>query len=136
MCDYSLAAFKSRPAEVGDKLVTKNFGSGTRGFASFEDEAKCPSESTAVCVLPGTELSFDAPIVVHGSSKFEHSTAIFRQINKESKHVHHDCLELPNGEQLLLTFLVEGQRATVLQLPATPKTEQEAIEQKRVEYAG
>ena len=52
MCDYSLHTVKSRPAKVGDKLTTRNFGTGTRGFAAPEDL------SVAVCVLPGTELSF------------------------------------------------------------------------------
>ena len=52
MCDYSLHNVKSRPAKVGDKLTTRNFGTGTRGFAAPEDA------SVAVCVLPGTELSF------------------------------------------------------------------------------
>jgi hypothetical protein len=50
MCDYSLHSVKSRPAKVGDKLTTRNFNTGTRGFAAPEDA------STAVCVLPGTEL--------------------------------------------------------------------------------
>jgi hypothetical protein len=52
MCDYSLHYVKSRPAKVGDKLTTHNFNTGTRGFAAPEDA------STAVCVLPGTELAF------------------------------------------------------------------------------
>jgi hypothetical protein len=26
MCDYSLHGVRSRPAEIGDKLVTKDFG--------------------------------------------------------------------------------------------------------------
>lgn len=37
MCDYSLHTAKSRPAKVGDKLVTRNFNTGTRGFAAPED---------------------------------------------------------------------------------------------------
>ena len=56
MCDYSLMHVKSRPASVGDKLRTSNFGTGTRGFAAPEDP------TTAVCVLPGTELAFDREI--------------------------------------------------------------------------
>ena len=52
MCDYSLHHVRSRPAKVGDKLVTRNFGTGTRGFAAPDDA------TTAVCVLPGTELAF------------------------------------------------------------------------------
>ena len=52
MCDYSLHNVKSRPAKIGDKLTTRNFNTGTRGFAAPEDS------SVAVCVLPGTELAF------------------------------------------------------------------------------
>ena len=52
MCDYSLQHVRSRPAKVGDKLTTRDFGTGTRGFAASEDAG------VAVCVLPGTELSF------------------------------------------------------------------------------
>ena len=32
---------------------------------------------------------------------------------------HHDALEFPDGQFVLLTFLQEGQKATVLQLPAS-----------------
>ncbi len=54
MCDYSLHHLRSRPAKVGDKLTVSDFGHPlrTRGFAAPEDEY------LAVCLLPGTELSF------------------------------------------------------------------------------
>ena len=45
MCDYSLQNVRSRPARVGDKLTTRDFGTGTRGFAAAEDAA------VAVCVF-------------------------------------------------------------------------------------
>ena len=135
MCDYSLFYVKSRPAKVGDKLITRDFGTGTRGFAASEDAG------VAVCVLPGTELSFagevaSRPIGPLGWRKnvFNHTTAIFRQINKEKAMVHHDALEFPDGQIVLLTFLEEGQQATVLQLPASgvevkaPAPEREAME--------
>jgi hypothetical protein len=32
-------------------------------------------------------------------------------------HRHHDAIEFPDGSNVLVTLLVEGQRATVLQLP-------------------
>jgi hypothetical protein len=48
-----------------------------------------------------------------------HKTAIFRQVNLASPNAHHDALEFPDGEVVLLTYLMEGQEATVLQLPAT-----------------
>ena len=52
MCDYSLKSVRSRPAKVGDKLVTRDFGTGTSGFAASDDLG------LAVCVLPGAELAF------------------------------------------------------------------------------
>jgi hypothetical protein len=119
MCDYSLHHVNSRPAKVGDRLTTHYFGLGTRGFAAPEDE------NVAVCVLPGTELSFVGKVecvpraLAWREKVITHKTAIFRQVNQEKKWVHHDALEFPDGEIVLLTFLQEGQQATVLQLPAS-----------------
>ena len=133
MCDYSLHTAKSRPARVGDRLVTRNFNTGTRGFAAPEDAR------TAVCVLPGTELAFDKALQCARISflgwkvkTIEHTTAIFRQINKSEPRTHHDALEFPDGQIVLLTRLREDQQATVLQLPATPRTAEEVEEQRRV----
>ena len=56
MCDYCLQSVRSRPAKVGEKLRTRYFNTGTRGFAAPKDW------NTAVCVLPGTELAFATPI--------------------------------------------------------------------------
>lgn len=146
MCDYSLMHAKSRPAEVGDKLVVKNFGSGTRGFAPQD---RVNEGDIAVCVKPGTEIAFSAPIktgqpwfvqtlmgVFLSSHDSNHTVAIFRQINKDEPHRHHDALETPDGRVILLTGLTEGQTATVLQLPAIPKNEKEVEEQRRVAVVG
>ena len=65
-----------------------------------------------------------------------HTTAIFRQINKDNAYVHHDALELPDGKIVLLTHLVQDQEATVLQLPAQPVTAAQVKEQERVHYIG
>jgi len=137
MCDYSLHNVKSRPAQVGDRLTTCNFGTGTRGFAAPEDA------NVAVCVLPGTELVFAGPVSYRPRSLFgwkaytgDQTTAIFRQINKRNLHTHHDALEFPDGQIVLLTDLFERQQATVLQLPAQPATAAEAADQKRVEFIG
>ena len=136
MCDYSPHHVKSRPAKVGDKLTTINFNTGTRGFAAPEDS------TTAVCILPGTELAFSeevkcVPFRLGWKAKtINFSTAIFRQINKDVPRVHHDALEFPDGMCVLLTDLLEGQEATVLQLPAQPKTPAEEAAQRRVVYVG
>jgi hypothetical protein len=136
MCDYSLQTIKSRPAKVGEKLTTHDFGTGTRGFSASEDP------TTAVCVLPGTELVFAKDVAV---TRFcfkwtirtiGHTTAIFRQLNKDLLQVNHDALEFPDGQIVLLTKLYEGQEATVLQLPAQPTSAAEEMAQKRVAYAG
>jgi hypothetical protein len=137
MCDYSLHNVKSRPAKVGDKLTTHNFNTGTRGFAAPEDA------STAVCVLPGTELAFAKEVRCGPSGLFgwkvravSHTTAIFRQINKDEPRTHHDALEFPDGQIVLLTDVFEGQEAAVLQLPAQPATAAESEAQERVAHVG
>jgi hypothetical protein len=66
----------------------------------------------------------------------KHKTAIFRQINKEKVAAHHDALEFPDGQIVLLTSLSEGQQATVLQLPAEPKCADDLEKQKRAAYVG
>ena len=65
-----------------------------------------------------------------------HTTAIFRQINKQKVAAHHDALEFADGQIVLLTLLAEGQQATVLQLPAQPKCADDLEKQKRVAYVG
>ena len=136
MCDYSLAHVRSRPANVGDKLVTRDFGTGTRGFAAAHDPG------LAVCVMPGTELAFTGdvvclPYVLLGwkAKTTNHQTAIFRHVNKD-KLAHHDSFEFPDGRTELLTLLCEGQEATVLQLPAQSTTAAEVDAQKRIATVG
>jgi len=137
MCDFSLQSVRSRPAKVGDKLVTRYFGTGTRGFAAANDPG------LAVCVMPGTELAFAGEVAClptgllgWKTKTINHQTAIFRQVNKDKVVAHHDALEFPDGRTVLLTLLCEGQAATVLQLPAQPATAAEADAQKRVTYVG
>ena len=137
MCDFSLQSERSRPAKVGDKLMTRDFGTGTRGFAASDDPG------LAVCLLPGTELAFGGDVACRPASLFwwkidaiNYRTAIFRQVNKDKVATHHDALEFPDGRTVLLTHLCEGQAATVLQLPAQPATAAEADAQKRITYVG
>jgi len=137
MCDFSLQSVRSRPAKVGDKLVTRDFGTGTRGFATVYDPG------LAVCVLPGTELAFTgdvaclpAGLLGWKTKTINHQAAIFRQVNRDKLAAHHDALEFPDGRTVLLTLLCESQGATVLQLPAQPATAAEANAQERVAHVG
>ena len=141
MCDYSLHDVASRPAKVGDKLVTTQFANSiTRGFAAVGEP------NVAVCLLPGTEVAFEKEIECLGSflswkrtKRIGDKVARFRQVNKDQPHIHHDALEFPNGECVLLTRLCDGQFATVLQLPAAPRTVEsppEAETEERVVHVG
>ena len=121
MCDYSLEHLASRPAKVGDKLVSTKFtNSITRGFTAIGEP------NVAVCLMPGTELAFEQEVTcVHAlgllpSRRIPEKVARFREINLQNPHDHHDALEFPGGQIVLVTRLCEGQMATVLQLPVDP----------------
>src|SRR3984893_12699945 len=111
---------------------TTKFGNSiTRGFAAVGDP------HVAVCLLPGTEIAFDKNVECEPSfgmgilpnKKIGQRLARFRQINMDQAVVHHDALEFPDGQLVLLTRLIEGQRATVLQLPvaANPAATRETV---------
>ena len=85
MCDYSLHSVKTRPAKVGDKLTACDFGTGTYGFAASEDA------TVAVCLMPGTELSFAEEVAFRPNwygwheRVIKHKTAIYRRSIKQSR---------------------------------------------------
>jgi hypothetical protein len=127
MCDYSLHHVATRPAKIEDRLVTTKFHNTiTRGFAAVSDPR------VAVCLLPGTELAFDrnveceAALAIFPTKKIGQRVARFRQINTEHPTMHHDALEFPDGQVVLLTSLCDNQHATVLQMPAAARTKGEA----------
>jgi hypothetical protein len=120
MCDYSMQHVASRPAKVGDVLVTTRFAEGlTGGFSAAGKPA------VAVCLMPGTELAFEheieryPAILFFRPRKLGALVARFRRVNETLPACHHDALELPGGQVVLVTQLRPGQRARVLQLPAT-----------------
>jgi hypothetical protein len=122
MCDYSLHLVASRLAKVGDKLVATDFArSITRGFSAVGQP------EVAVCLLPGTEIAFDEEVQydrafsLFGKARVEYKVARFRQVNMDDPHVHHDALEFPGGQIVMVTRLMPGQCATVLQLPASAR---------------
>ena len=138
MCDYSLHGVASRPAKVGDKLITAQFWNSTTGGFSAVGEPK-----VAVCLLPGTEVVFESEVqrkitgfrlsFFKGEPDYiRHKVARFRQVNLENPYTHHDALEFPDGQIVLLTHLCVGQHASVLQLPVAPRTAEEEEEQKRI----
>lgn len=142
MCDYSLHGVASRPAKVGDRIVTTDFPNTlTRGFSAVEEP------NVAVCLMPGTELAFEAEVERHHAWlqtlffrkdrwKIPHKVGRFRQVNVDNPATHHDAIEFPDGRVMLVTRLRAGQHATVLQLPARAQAPAEAkIEQRPISPA-
>jgi hypothetical protein len=126
MCDYSLHAVASRPAKVGETLITTTFhGTSTRGFASELEPA------VAVCMLPGTEVAFDRDVKYDRrwiwTRTLPWRVGQFNQIAPEAPDRHHDAIEFPDGSRVLVTQLCEGQRVTVLQLPVLPAERTPAV---------
>lgn len=130
MCDYSLEHVTSRAAAVADRLVTTTFPNTiTRGFTAADDV------NIAVCLRPGTEIAFEQDAiyehpVTHRQTLLPSRTARFRQIDLDRSYAHHDALEFASGDLVPLTKLLPGQRASVLQLPATPLELPERTEER------
>jgi hypothetical protein len=132
MCDYSLHAVASRPAEVAETLVSTKFQSTTtRGFASPDNP------QVAVCLRPGTEIAFEKDAQSDGMlfrKDVGDRLARFRQVDLHQPAQHHDALEFSNGAIVLVTDLVPGQRATVLQLPASSVEQKAGMPQSAVRH--
>ena len=117
MCDYSLHAVASRPAAAADRLISTKFkNTETRGFSAIGEP------EVAVCVRPGTELAFETEVtyrrllgLVRGRTG--QRLARFRQINTTDANTHHDALEFPDGNLVLVHKLTPGQKLVVLQVP-------------------
>jgi len=121
MCDYSLHAIATRPAQVGETLITTAFrGTSTRGFASEAEPG------VAVCILPGTELAFAENVRYDKrwiwTRQVDFRVGKFGAIDQNVPDRHHDAIEFPDGSHVLVTLLCEGQRATVLHLPVLQPT--------------
>ena len=86
-------------------------------------ETERDDPNVAICLLPGTELVFDDQVRCDSGFVFSHSlghrVAKFRHSNMGQPNLHRDALEFPDGKIVLLTHLCKGQRAMVLQLPAS-----------------
>jgi hypothetical protein len=113
-------AVATRPAQVGETLITTTFhGTSTRGFAS-ENEP-----TVAVCMMPGTELAFAEDVKYDNrwiwTRAINFRVGKFGTIDPQLPRRHHDAIEFPDGNYVLVTQLCEGQHVTVLQLPVVQK---------------
>ena len=98
MCDYSLEHVASRPAKVGDKLVTTKFSrSPTGGFCAIGEP------NVAVCLQPGTELAFEREIETpsglwRAPAKLGAKLARFRRVNEDKPYDASRCARTAGRE--------------------------------------
>jgi hypothetical protein len=107
MCDYSIEAYQSRPAEVGEKLTLERFPSGSMGFTSG---SKC---DLAVCVPADTKLRLE------GLSETTQQTYGVRAIEdvvmtRLETGLYKDAVRFSNGTEVLLQRLDCGLSAMVV----------------------
>ena len=124
MCDYSLHAVATRPAQVGETLITTTFrGTSTRGFA-IRERSRCRRLHAA---RHRTRLrrkrQIRQPLDLDARDQFPRG-----QIRRyRPAHSATGTMTRSNSRTaavVLVTLLCEGQRVTVLQLPviAQPAT--------------
>jgi hypothetical protein len=150
MCDYSLMSLPNRLAVCGDELVVHRFELGAMGLASASDVCRTkennvtpeqgfwaglkrwlfppiPQQCTAVCIAPGAKLLIrDLPVPLQKQLKLESSEqeVVFTQIGMAGFR---DAIRFPNGTEVLLQRLTEGQRVVVLALASDEEDVREVL---------
>ena len=158
MCDYSLMAVPNRLAQEGEDLVAHRFPTGSLGLASPADltraaqpaiEARRGFWSTvraffnpprtepvpAVCIPPGARLHLqDIPArLQHDFCVGPEEDVTFTQISA-AVNSYRDAVRFPNGREVRLQELREGQRVRVLDLSAAEELDLEVLRRERAEY--
>jgi hypothetical protein len=155
MCDYSLMALPNRLAVCGEELLVHRFEMGSMGLASASDIhlmpqpddrpaatfweklqawffPPVPQQCPAVCIPPGARLLVrDIPEKLQKSLRLESGVqeVVFTQIGTAGFR---DAIRFPNGAELLLQRLTEGQRVRVLALSSEDEHVEPTGELERV----
>jgi len=81
-------------------------------------------------MLPGTELAFEENVRYENrwiwTKAIDFRVGKFGAIDPHIPHRHHDAIEFPDGNRVLVAQLMEGQRVTVLQLPVASHSPERA----------
>jgi len=155
MCDYSLFAIPNRLAKEQEDLVAHRFPTGSMGLASPVDLCKSAQQRReapgrqglwsaiknfftmpkmepvpAVCIPPGASLRLqDIPMRLQQELGVRAEEDVVFTQTSASVNTYRDAVRFPNGRELNLQELREGQKVKVLSLAlAEPRTAQ-AIEQ-------
>lgn len=154
MCDYSLMAVPNRLAHEGEDLVAYRFPTGSMGLAAPADIARValpapskpktfwlkvkeffqPPESEpvpAVCIPPGARLRLDD---IPAQLQKECCTGPVEQVTftqiSAAAHSYRDAVRFPNGREVRLQELREGQRVHVVDLSTAQELNLEALQEE------
>jgi len=107
MCDYSLEAYQSRPAAVGEKLTLERFPSGSIGFASGQ------SCDLAVCVPADAQLRLEG---ISEAVQKEHGVGPIEEVvmTRLEAGSYKDAVRFANGKEVLLQRLDSGLTAVLV----------------------
>jgi hypothetical protein len=152
-------AVPNRLAQEGEELVTHRFPTGSLGLAQASDARRISGPATlekkgfwrsvreffdppraeqvcAVCIAPGARLMlYDIPTRLQvelgvGAS----SEVVFTQITA-SVNAYRDAVRFPNGREVRIQELREGQRVLVIDLSSAEELDLEALRVERAELS-
>jgi hypothetical protein len=159
MCDYSLMAVPNRLAREGEDLVTHRFPTGSLGLAAPADIVSAsrpaptaqktfwvklkeffqPPENApvpAVCIAPGARLRLeDIPARLQTQCGVGTVAEVtFTQITATA-HSYRDAVRFPDGHEVRLQELREGQHVRVLDLSATEELDLDRLREELAEFS-
>src|SRR6516165_3095140 len=107
MCDYSLEAYQSRPAAVGEKLTLERFPSGSMGFASGK------SCDLAICVAADAKLRLEG---IGEAVQKEYGVGPIEEVvmTRLEGGSYKDAVRFANGKEVLLQRLDCGLSAVLV----------------------
>ena len=118
MCDYSLEAYRTRPARQGEHYKTHRFPSGTVGFIAEGDTV------TAICLAYDTKLNLDAiPQAVQEALGVQASEPV--TFTRLETSLFQDGVRFVNGAEVSLQRLGTGVKAYVVDALLTRHLERE-----------
>jgi hypothetical protein len=117
MCDYSLEAYRTRPARQGEHYTTHRFPSGTIGFIAPGDTV------TAICLAYDTKLNLDdIPQTVQDALGVQASEPV--TFSRLETALFQDGVRFANGAEVSLQRLGTGVKACVVDALLTPRVGQ------------
>ena len=119
MCDYSLEAYRSRPARPGERYETHLFKTHSIGFIAPGDA------STAVCMAYDTQLRLEGipEVVQRRLCVSSDENATFTRLEDK---LHHDGVRFANGAQVTLQQLGPGVKGYIREALLSPVSMREA----------